>query len=179
MGKIKVISFFLLIFFFTSSCGGSAVQPLTKENNKKLLEKSSQNSEKLKIGTYHGCVHIPAKGFVQRIMVGFERTGEVCSVTVSEGNTVKVSFLGDDFVSVVSTSTDRYRTDIFIGELGDNQVLIVQHYQGEVLSVTQTVYDKQGNVVYGKSGQGEYIKECHFGMTTSEKLAGKKNCTGD
>ena len=82
----------------------------------------------------------------------------------------------DVVTSVVSTSTGQYRTDIFIGELGNNQVIIVQHHQGMVVSVTQTVYDKKGNVVYGKSGQGEYIKECHLGMTTSEKLAGKKNC---
>ena len=102
--------------------------------------------------------------------------GESCSVTVGENNTVKVSFLGDVVTSVVSTSTGQHRTDIFIGELENNQVIIVQHHQGVVISVTQTVYDQKGNVVYGKSGQGEYIKECHFGMTTSEKLAGKKNC---
>ena len=176
MEKIKFISIFLPVFFFTVSCGGSAVQPLTKASNKKLLEKPPQNQEKLKTGTFHGCVHIPAKSVVQRVLVGFERTGEICSVTVGEDNSVKVSFLGDIVVSVVSTSTDQYRTDTFIGELENDQVLLVQHHQGEVSVVTQTIYDKKGIVVYGKSGQGEYIKECHFGMTTSERLAGKKSC---
>lgn len=176
MEKIKFISIFLPVFFFTVSCGGSAVQPLTKESNKKLLEKPPQNQEKLKTGTFHGCVHIPAKSVFQRMMGGFERTGETCSVTVDENNSVEVSFLGDIVISVVSTSTDQYRTDTFIGELENDQVLIVQHHRGEVMSVTHTIYDKKGNVVYGKSGQGEYIKECHFGMTTSEKSAGKKSC---
>ena len=176
MKKVKFILCFLPIFFFITNCGGSAVQPLTKENNKKLLQNPPQNQEQLKIGTFYGCVHVPATGFIQRIMVGFKITGEFCSVTVSEGNTVKISFLGDVVIPVVSTSTDQYRTDTFIGELENNQVIIVQHHQGEMGSVTQTVYDQNGDVVYGKYGQGEYIKECHFGMTTSEKLAGKKNC---
>ncbi len=176
MKKIKFILYFLPVFFFITNCGGSAVQPLTKENNKKLLENPPQNQEQLKTGTFYGCVHVPATGFIQRIMVGFKRTGESCSVTVSEGNTVKINFLGDVAIPVVSTSTDQYRTDTFIGELENNQVIIVQHYQGEIGSVTHTIYDQNGDVVYGKSGKGKYIKECIFVMTTSEKLAGKKNC---
>ena len=176
MKKIKFIVYFLPIFFFITNCGSSAPQSLTKENNKKFLENPPQNQEQLKTGTFDGCVHVPATGFIQRIMVGFKRTGESCSVTVSEGNTVKISFLGDVVTPVVSTSTDQYRTDTFIGELENNQVIIIQHHQGEIGSVTQTVYDQNGDVVYGKSGQGDYIKECHFGMTTSEKLAGKKIC---
>lgn len=176
MEKVKIISFFLPGFFFIANCSGPATQPLTKENIKQLLEKPLQNQEQLKTGTFDGCVHVPATDFIQKIMVGFKRTGETCSVTVGENNTVEVSFLKDIIISVVSTSTDQYRTDIFIGALENDQVIIAQHHQGEVVSVTQTVYDKKGDVVYGKSGQGDYIKECHFGMTTSEKLAGKKNC---
>ena len=167
---------FLPVFFFLVSCGGSVAQPLTKESIKKLLENPPQNQDKLQEGTFDGCVHVPAKGFVQRIMVGFERTGETCSVTVGENNTVEVSFVEDGAIPVVSTSTDQRRTDIFIGELENNQVIIVQHHQGEVVSVTQTIYDKNGDVVYGKSGQGDSIKGCDFGMTSSEKAAGKKNC---
>ena len=140
------------------------------------MENPPQNQEPLKEETFNGCVHVPATDFIQKIMVGFERTGESCFVTVGKNNTVEVSFLEGNAVSVVSTSTDRYRTDIFIGELGSDQVLIVQHHHGEVVSVTQTIYDKKGYVVYGKNGQGDYIKECHFGRTTFEKLAGKRNC---
>ncbi len=113
---------------------------------------------------------------MQRLMVDFETTGESCSVTVNRDNTVKVSFLADAAVPVVSTSTERYLTDVFVGELGNEQVLIVQHHRGEVVSITQTIYDENGDVVYGRSGDGEFIRECVFGMTTSEKMAGRKNC---
>ncbi len=114
---------------------------------------------------------------MQRLMVGFEKTGESCSVTVHRDNTVRVSFLGDAVIPVVSTSTERYRTDIFIGELENDQVLIVQHHRGDAVGITQTVYDENGDVVYGRFGVGVFIRECNLGMTTSEKLAGKKNCS--
>ena len=113
---------------------------------------------------------------MQRLMVGFEVTGESCSVTVNEDNTVAVSFLGDASIPLVSTSTENRCTDIFIGELENDQVLIVQHHRGEVVSLTQTIYDEKGDVVYGRFGNGDYIRECHFGMTTSERLAGRKTC---
>ncbi len=177
MRKIKLFSFLLFIcFFIIVSCNSPTSQNLTKENYKQFVQNPLPNQEKLTVGTLYGCVHIPATGFVQKLMVGFERTGESCSITINEGNTITVSFLGDVATSLVSTSTQQHNTDTFIGELENNQVLIVQHHQGEVTSVTQTIYDNNDNIVYGKSGQGDYIKECHFGMTTSEKLAGKKNC---
>ena len=177
MRRIKIILIFLSIILFAVSCGGSSsVQSLTRENTKKLLGNPPQNQEKLKTGTFIGCVHIPATGLIQDLMVGFERTGESCSITVNEDNTVQVSFLGDTAIPIVSTNTDQYKTDTFIGELENNQVLIVQHHQGEVGSVTQTIYDKNGDVVYGKSGEGDIIKECHFGLTTSERLTGRKSC---
>ena len=158
------------------NCSGSPIQPLTRENNRKLFQNPPQNQKQLKLGTFYGCVHVPATGFIQNLMVGFKRTGESCSITISEDNMIQVSFLGDNVIPIVSTSTDQYRTDTFTGELDNDQVLIVQHQQGEVVSVTQTIYDKNGDVVYGKSGQGQWIKGCNFTMTTSEKLAGKKDC---
>ena len=176
MKKPGLILIFAPFFLFGIVCLGDAAQPLTKGYIQQLLSNPSPNQEKLKEGTLHGCVHIPAKGFMQRLMVGFETTGEGCSVTVNQNNAVRVSFLGDAFIPVVSTSTERQLTDILIGELENDQVLIVQHRRGEVVSITQTVYDKNGDVVYGRSGDGDYIRGCNFGMTTSEKLAGKKNC---
>ena len=170
---------FTLIFapFFLIGivCISEAAQPLTKGYVQQLLSNPSPTQEKLKGGTLHGCVHIPAKGFMQRVMVGFETTGESCSVTVNQNNAVGVSFLGDAFIPVVSTSRERKLTDILIGELENDQVLIVQHRRGEIASITQTVYDKNGDVVYGRSGDGDYIRGCNFGMTTSEKLAGRKS----
>lgn len=176
MKKTGFILILAPLFLFGIIGAGEAAQPLTKSYLQQLLSNPSQGQEKLKEGTYQGCVHIPAKGFIQRRMVGFERTGESCSVTVNQYNAVTVSFLGDGVIPVMSTSTERYRTDSFIGELENGQVLIVQHHRGEVVSVTQTVYDKDGSVVYGHSGEGDYIRECSFGMTTSERLAGRVSC---
>ena len=176
MKKTGFILIFAPLFLFGIIGTSDAVQPLTKSYLQQLLSNPSQNREQLTAGTYQGCVHIPATGFMQRRMVGFERTGERCSVTVNRTNAVRVSFLGDAAIPVVSTSTARYRTDSFIGELENGQVLIVQHQRGDVVSVTQTVYDDKGAVVYGRSGEGDYIRECSFGMTTSEKRAGRKRC---
>ena len=173
---MKFVLISACIFVFATICHSAAEQPLTKGYVRRLLSNPPRHQEKLRPGTLHGCVHIPARGFFQRLMVGFEITGESCSITVSQDNTAKVSFLGDDAISLVSTSTERYLTDIFVGELGNEQVLIVQHHRGEVVSVTQTVYDKNGDVVYGRSGVGEFLRECNFGMTTSERLAGRKRC---
>ena len=78
---------------------------------------------------------------------------------------------------MVSTSTEGFVTDIFVGELGNDEVLIVQHHQGEVVSITQTIYDENGDVVYGRSGVGEFIRECHFAMTSSERSVGSKSCS--
>ena len=72
---IRFISSFLLTSFLIMSCGSSVIQPLTKEGNKKLLQNPPLNQEKLKTGTFYGCVHVRATDFIQRIMVGFERTG--------------------------------------------------------------------------------------------------------
>ena len=176
---MKKTSFILILtplFLFGIIGTSDAEQSLTRSTVQQLLSNPSQSREKLKPGTHQGCVHIPAKGFIQRRMVGFEMTGESCSVTVNQNNAVTVSFLGDGVIPVVSTGTERYRTDIFIGELENDQVLIVQHHRGEVVSVTQTVYDENGDVVYGRSGEGDYIRECSFGMTTSERMAGRKSC---
>ena len=153
-----------------------AQQPLTKAYIENLLKNPSETQEILKEETLNGCVHIPARNPVKRLMVGFDRTGEACSVTVGRDNTVTVSFLGNKPVPLVSTSSGRHLTDTFVGDLGEDQVLIVQHHQGKVVSVTQTVYDENDHVVYGRSGKGVSIKECHLGMTTAERLAGKRSC---
>lgn len=173
MKKVYCVFLFPLIIV---SCSGSASQSLTKEYVESLFRNPAENQEKLLEETLIGCVHIPARGFVQRLMVGFERTGESCSVIVGQNNTVTVSFISNESISLVSTSSRQRITDIFIGDLGEDQILVVQHHQGKVVSVTQTVYDENGYVVYGSSGKGTYIKECHLGMTTSERLAGRKSC---
>ena len=120
-------------------------------------------------------MHRPATSFIQRAMVGFETTGEICSIKVNEDNTIEVSFLEDTAISLVSINIDKINA--FVGKLKNGQVLVVEHYQGEINSVTQTIYDESGNLVYGKSKNSEYIKECgFFPLTSSEKLTGEKNC---
>ena len=175
MSKTRFNFSFLFIVFFIVSCGGPDAQSLslTREDIRRLLQNAHLGQEQLKSGTYHGCIHIPAEGFIQSKFVGFKRTGESCSITINENNTINVNFLEEVTVSLASVSIDVHRANIFIGELENNQVLVVQHHQGEVVSVTQKMYHRNDVVVFGQS---DYIKECHFGMTTAEKLAGRKNC---
>ena len=171
----KSVFIFLIFSIVIVGCPSPVTQALTKQYVKNLFKNPPQRSFQLQEETYKGCVHIPARGLGQRLAVGFERTGESCSIVVGQNNTVTVSFVNDRSIPLVSTRFGRY-TDIFVGDLGNDQLLIIQHHQGQVISVTQTVYDKNGHVVYGQSGKGTYIKECHLGMSTSEKLAGKRSC---
>ena len=172
--KLILVALYSCIFI-VGGCGHS-VPLLTRDRVQKLLQNPPQNQEKLNPGTFNGCILVPASDFIQKLMVGFELTGETCSATVHQDNSLSGDFLGDTTTLVVSTSMEHIRTDTFIGELKNNQVLIVQHHQGKVVSVTQTIYDKNGTVVYGKFGQGDFIKECNFQMTSSEKSSGRKNC---
>ena len=173
---MKFVFVFASFILYSMASQSASAQSLTRSYLQGVLSNPPRDQEKLKPGTRHGCVHIPARGFMQRLMVGFEVTGESCSVTVNRDNTVAVSFLDEASIPLVSTSTENLRTDILVGGLEKDQVLIVQHHRGEVVSLTQTVYDENGDVVYGRSGNGDYIRECHFGMTTSERLAGRKKC---
>ena len=173
--KFVLISTCLFLIATMGHC--AAGERMNEGYFRRLLSNPPRNQEKLKAETLHGCVYIPAKGFVQRLVVGVEKTGESCSVTVNPDNTVEVSFLGDGVIPVVSTSTEGFVTDIFVAELGNDEVLIVQHHQGEVVSITQTIYDENGDVVYGRSGVGEFIRECNFAMTSSERSVGSKSCS--
>ena len=104
----------------------------------------------------NGCESIPSTNWIQKWLVGFEFTGAPCSVTVSPNNNISVSFIDQPvFVTPVQ------ETDTYIGELENNQVLVVQHdSRGTVYSVTHTIYDSNQNLVYGGFGTGDYIKEC-------------------
>ncbi|MCY4512673.1 MAG: hypothetical protein OXB86_03185 [Bdellovibrionales bacterium] len=158
---INFLTVLCLCLFSIGNCRHSP-PPLTKDRVQEISQKPAQNDENLIPGTFEGCVFVPATDFFQKLMVGFKITGEACSATVHQDNTISVDFLGSITTKVFSTSTKDIRTDVFIGELGNNQVLIVQHHQGKAVSVTQTIYDDNGTVVYGKFGEGDYIKECHL-----------------
>lgn len=167
--KPVFITLYLCAFLMTS-CVHSADHP------RRFYQSAPQNPNTLAPGTYDGCVLVPATDFVQRLMVGFALTGETCSVTVGPNNSIRVDFLGGVEIPLRSTSTERAQTDTFVGELGNDQALIVQHHQGRVVSVTQTIRDGAGGVVYGKSGRGDYIKACDLNMSTAERIAGRKIC---
>ena len=162
MKPIQLISGLVFICVSLSNCESrkNYVAPLTKAAIQQGLANPPQNRETLITGTYAGCVSIPATGWIQKTMVGSDFTGESCSLTVHPNNVVSLSFLGNKRIPVVSTSTAVILTDIFVGELGESEVLIVQHHKGEVVSATQTIYDENNNLVYGLSGDGDYIKEC-------------------
>ena len=137
--------------------------PLTRESVQQILRKTPPpNEQQLTVETLKGCVSVPAKKGLQKLFVGVNFTGEFCTVTVKPQNTVAVSFLGNIDIPLANTSTPDYPTDIFLNQIEDNGVVIVQHVKGKVVSVTHTVYDKKGYVVYGGSGKGNFIKACIF-----------------
>jgi len=181
MNKIKLILCSLPVFFFTTNCTNSSAHPITRESYKEILANPPQNQIRLNIGTFHGCVLVPATNFIQKIVLGFESTGESCSVTVSAGNNVEVSFIRNVVTSVIPVmGPNQYPTDTLMGELANGQVLIVQYsQQGNVTGITQTIYDNNDHVVYGVSGKGDSIKSCHIGYGNrgaSGKSAGPQNC---
>ena len=179
-------TFYLFVCFsgFIAGCMGnktaknsdsSTVPHLTKSRVQNFL-KSNSNQEILTQEVIHGCVTVPAESTWQNMWVGFKFTGEVCSATVGPNNTVSVSFLSDNFISVKSTSTQEYKTDTLVGEINNNQVLIVQYlHDGRVISITQTVYNQNNQVVYGQV-EGNYIKECIFNREPDRRTNINRSC---
>ena len=163
---IKLISFIIYLIFFTSHCTSSSASSLTRQYIQEVINNPSSSSLQLIAGTYQGCESIPARNFIQRKMVGFEFTGETCFITVNDNQTVSVSFIGNNSYPVFPLGR---QSDTFVGNINNNEVLIVQHHSGKVVSVTQTQYDNNDNLIYGKSGQGDYIKECLIGQLKSCK----------
>ena len=166
--------FFFCCFLLFSSCTGASLHhltdsifPLTREKIQKLSKESLINhSETLKEETISGCAFIPAKNFFQRIFVGLRSAGESCSITVHSNNKVSINFLNQKNIQLLNTSQPDALTDTFVAEINRNQVLIVQHRHRQVVSITQTIYDSQGVVVYQDYGKGEFIKTCLFDVPT-------------
>ena len=177
------MKFFLILYFsfFILNVGCSvssdkstdSLLSLTRVKVQELSNDHPVQQEQLTEETISGCISVPARGFFQRLFVGLESTGESCSLTVHSGNKVSVSFLSQKDIQLVSTSSPQVVTDTFVAELDNGEVLIVQHVNGRAVSLTHTVYDSQGTVVYQNFGKGKFIKECHFYMTNSEKAAGR------
>ena len=163
-----------LVFLFTSVCGGREGTVMsTASSAEQTTRQTPSRVPELKTGTYHGCESVPSNKFFQRLFLGFEFTGESCSVTVVSGNNVTVSCIEDEIVSLApypAPDGNSY-SDVFIGELNNSNVLVVQHaFSGHVRSVTQTIRDSNGILVYGRSGKGDMIKECVIHQDNQQRL---------
>ncbi len=154
----------VLVVFLTSGCTApQETATSTASPAEGTTRQTPSPVPSLGIRTYRGCESVPARGLLQRLFVGFEFTGASCSVAVVAGNSVRVSFMDDDIVPLAPypSSDGHFNSDILIGELDNSDVLIVQHdFNGHVRSVTQTIRDSSGALVYGRSGSGDYIREC-------------------
>ena len=160
MMKNSLAALCCLIVGISNCSGPNPPSPLTKAHISETLSHGAQSTLTLPTGTHTGCVTVPG-GFIQRAMVGFQFTGEKCSFTISANNNVTVSFLGDTPFPVLSTGPSRYPEDVYVAELENKQVLVVQHNtHGSFITVTQTVYDSNNRAVYGQQGNGHYIKRC-------------------
>ncbi len=110
----------------------------------------------LKPATYTGCEVVPWAG-VKRQFEGMEFTGRDCSITVNSDQTVEVSFIDGGIGTLVLLERD---SDTLVKDISDNEVLLMQHLNGEVVSATHTGYDNDGNLNYASNGAGDFIKAC-------------------
>ncbi len=159
--KNKAIVSFCVVAL-TSSCSGMGGFPsLTRADVQNAINQSTQSSLVLPMGTHKGCVTVPG-GVIQRAMVGFRFTGEPCSFEIGSSNNVSVSFLGNTNIQVFSTGPARYPEDVYVAELENDQLLVMQHNtHGNFVTATLTTYDKNNNAIYGGQGIRSYIKQCY------------------
>lgn len=170
---MKFLLCFILAFSFFISCSGTASQPITKENVRKLLENPPPNQVQLKQGTFYGCEVKPVSifDFIQYFTTGGRNTGETCSIVVHPNNTVSLNFFEGVVIPLVSFHP--VQEDLLIGDLKDtdNNIVVVQHYQSEIVGVTHTFYDKDNGNAF-ESERMESIKSC-VGISSSQKKCGK------
>ena len=151
-------------FFF--NCGRSV--SFTKEHIRHIIESRSHSGPTLSAETYRGCETVPATGTKPQFE-GTEFTGQPCSVTIHpqeavhstahRSQSVEVSFISGP---VALTTLLERGSDTFVTLLNENEVLLIQHRNGRVISVTQTGYDNKGHLNYGLSGDGNFIKSCRL-----------------
>ena len=93
-------------------------------------------------------------------MVGLRFTGKPCDAVVrvddSGAARVESSFVPDRVVDLTPAADTFY-----LGDLGGGSALVVQFDgDGALLALTYTSYDEAGDLNYGVSGAGTFIKEC-------------------
>ena len=156
MKKILFVSFCTLFIAGCLFARGSRESFLTRDRIQEIIDKSTHQTTYLIAQTYIGCERVPSKNWIHRIMIGLEFTGETCFVTIHTNQTVTVSFLGPDpyfLVEIVDS-------DLFVSQIDENSVLLVQHHEQKVVSATYTKYDRKGRVKYGVFGSEDSLKEC-------------------
>ena len=158
----SIFSFFICLFSVGCGTGQNQIH-FSKADIQNVIDTRPFPGPMLTPGTYRGCEMVPWAGQKPQIE-GTEFTGRSCSVTVEPDNAVTVSFVEKKISPLTLWEAN---SDTFIAGLNEDQVLLVQfRHNKEVISVTQTGYDSQGNLNYGQSGKGDFIKSCI--MTFSE-----------
>ncbi len=151
---------FLSCLLLTWGCQ-SAVPPslrLVRENIEPLLKNPQDSKQFLLPGTYKGCEQRPVEDPTSS-RPGVEVTGKPCHLKWKQNGKAFLNFLSEEVQMVAFKNTD-----IYIGELKNKELLIVQYSRaGKALHATHTAYDSRGHVIYGLSGEKTFtpsFKSC-------------------
>ena len=145
------------LLFFGGCTGQIDAGPndLTKQNLTRLLQNPLAVRSVLVPGSYTGCEHLPTPDPTSSYS-GIEVTEKSCEVTVKEDGRVAVNFLSEDVLVVFLAGSDTH-----LGEFRDGGVLVVQSDRSDrPIYVTQTTYDANEEIIYGLSGEGDFIRAC-------------------
>lgn len=169
---IFLLSLIISVMSCHSSTSSNSSFTLTKSRIQNTEKSNTSQREILKQETIYGCVQVPQEVTWRNMWVRAKFTGEICSATIGPGNTVSVSFVEEGFVTVKQINDK----DILIGSLQNDQVLVAQYFpNGQLISVTQTVYNKNNQLVYGNV-EGEFIKECIFNREENRRHNKNRSC---
>ena len=147
---------------FMENCRSN--QPITQSYIQQITQNPSFLPQELKNTTHNGCEAVPATGNKPQFE-GQEYTGNPCFVKIHSNEKAEVSFVESEFLSF---SLLKENSDTFVAQINNNEVLILQIYKNQVISATQTGYDKNNHLNYGLSGEtGKFIKSCLINAPSS------------
>jgi len=66
------------------------------------------------------------------------------------------------FVNKIKLHPFHQNSEFFINNVDKKNTYVLQLQNALPVSLTHTKYDKNDKLVYGKNGDGNYIKECGF-----------------
>ena len=123
--------------------------------------------------TYRGCEYVSApEGSLQQKFVGFQSTGNSCSIAVESRNKVSVDFIEEKNIPLTALPASA-QSDIHFAILQNIPgVLVVQFRRNQVTSFSYSHFDKQGTLIYGLNGGNKkdapvfnkkyYARSCTF-----------------